>query len=68
MEVIMNSCMFNAILFELIAIAKLIGNIVLEFKEDTGENTIINDLSFWVLQGFAVVLLQLDKIIQLLGN
>lgn len=64
----MNSCMFNAILFELIAIAKLIGNIVLEFKEDNGEKTIINDLSFWVLQGFAVVLLQLDKIMRLLGN
>lgn len=68
MEVIMNSCMFYSILFELIAIIKLIGNIVSVFKEDTGEKTIINDLSFWVLQGFAVVLLQLDKIIQLLEN
>lgn len=64
----MNSCMFNAILFELIAIAKLIDNIVLEFKEGIREKTIMDNLSFWVLQGFAVVLLQLDKIIQLLGN
>lgn len=64
----MNSCMFNAILFELVAIAKLINNIVLEFKEDTREKTIMDDLFFWVLQGFAVTFIQLNDIIQLLGK
>lgn len=64
----MNSCMFNAILFELVAIAKLINNIVLEFKEDTREKTIVDDLFFWVLQGFAVTFIQLNNIIQLLGK
>lgn len=67
-EVNMNSCMFNAILFELVAIVKLINNIVLEFKEDTREKTIMDDLFFWVLQGFAVTLIQLNNIIQLLGK
>ena len=67
-EVNMNSCMFNAILFELVAIAKLINNIVLEFKEDTREKTIVDDLFFWVLQGFAVTFIQLNNIIQLLGK
>ena len=64
----MNICMFNAILFELVAIAKLINNIVLEFKEDTREKTIMDDLFFWVLQGFAVTFVQLNDIIQLLGK
>lgn len=64
----MNSCMFNAILFELVAIVKLINNIVLEFKEDTREKTIMDDLFFWVLQGFAVTFIQLNDIIQLLGK
>lgn len=64
----MNGCMFNAILFELVAIAKLINNIVLEFKEDTREKTIMDDLFFWVLQGFAAVFLQLGKILELLGK
>ena len=67
-EVNMNSCMFNAILFELVASAKLINNIVLEFKEDTREKTIMDDLFFWVLQGFAVTFVQLNDIIQLLGK
>ena len=64
----MNSCMFNAILFELVAIAKLINNIVLEFKEGTREKTIVDDLFFWVLQGFTVTFIQLNNIIQLLGK
>lgn len=64
----MNSCIFNAIFFELVAIAKLINNIVLEFKEDTREKTIMDDLFFWVLQGFAVTFVQLNDIIQLLGK
>lgn len=64
----MNSCMFNAILFEIVAVAKLINNIVLEFKEDTREKTIMDDLFFWVLQGFAVTFIQLNDIIQLLGK
>lgn len=64
----MNGCMFNAILFELVAIAKLINNIVLEFKEDTREKTIMDDLFFWVLHGFAVTFIQLNDIIQLLGK
>lgn len=67
-EVNMNSCMFNAILFEIVAVAKLINNIVLEFKEDTREKTIMDDLFFWVLQGFAVTFIQLNDIIQLLGK
>ena len=67
-EVNMNSCIFNAIFFELVAIAKLINNIVLEFKEDTREKTIMDDLFFWVLHGFSVTFVQLNDTIQLLGK
>lgn len=67
-EVNMNSCMFNVILFEFLAIAKLIDNIVLECKECTRKKTIVDDLFFWVLQGFAVTFIQLNDIIQLLGK
>lgn len=65
MEVNMNSCMIFFIIFEVMAILLYIEN---KFIKDTKEKNTMDDIFFWVAQGFAVVLFQLDKIIRLLGK
>lgn len=61
----MNSCMIFFIIFEVMAILLYIEN---KFIKDTKEKNTMDDIFFWVAQGFAVVLFQLDKIIRLLGK
>lgn len=61
----MNSCMIFFIIFEVMAILLYIEN---KFIKDTKEKNTMDDIFFWIAQGFAVVLFQLDKIIRLLGN
>lgn len=61
----MNSCIFFVIIFEVMAIIVWIEN---KYIKDDKEKGTIDDIFFWVAQGFAVVLFQLNKIIQLLGK
>lgn len=61
----MNSCMLFFIIFEVMAILLYIEN---KFIKDTKEKNTMDDIFFWIAQGFAVVFFQLDKIIRLLGN
>lgn len=39
-----------------------------KYIKDAKEKNTVDDIFFWVLQGFATVFLQLGKIIQLLGK
>ena len=39
-----------------------------KYTKDAKEKDTVDDIFFWVLQGFAAVFLQLGKIIQLLGK
>lgn len=64
-EVNMNSCIFFIILFEVMAVIVWIEN---KYTKDAKEKNTVDDIFFWVLQGFAAVFLQLGKIIQLLGK
>lgn len=64
-EVIMNSCIFFIIIFEVMAVIVWIEN---KYIKDAKEKDTVDDIFFWVLQGFAAVFLQLGKIIQLLGK
>jgi hypothetical protein len=64
-EVIMNSCILFYIIFEVVAIIVWIEN---KYIKDAKEKNTMDDIFFWVTQGFAIVLFQLNKIIQLLGE
>ena len=64
-EVIMNSCILFYIIFEVMAIIVWIEN---KYIKDAKEKNTMDDIFFWVTQGFAIVLFQLNKIIQLLGE
>ena len=64
-EVIMNGCILFYIIFEVVAIIVWIEN---KYIKDAKEKNTMNDIFFWVAQGFAIVLFQLNKIIQLLGE
>lgn len=61
----MNSCILFYIIFEVVAIIVWIEN---KYIKDAKEKNTMDDIFFWVVQGFAVVLFQLNKIIQLLGK
>lgn len=65
MEINMNSCILFYIIFEVVAIIVWIEN---KYIKDAKEKNTMDDIFFWVVQGFAVVLFQLNKIIQLLGK
>ena len=64
-EVIMNSCIFFIIIFEVMAVIVWIEN---KYIKDVKEKNTVDDILFWVLQGFAAVFLQLGKILQQLGK
>ena len=61
----MNSCMIFFIIFEVMAVVKVIE---ITFIEGTTEQNTMNDIFFWMAQGFAVTFIQLNNIIQLLGK
>lgn len=61
----MNSCILFYIIFEVVAIIVWIEN---KYIKDAKEKNTMDDIFFWVTQGFAIVLFQLNKIIQLLGE
>ena len=65
MEVIMNSCIFFIIIYEVMAVIVWIEN---KYVKDAKEKNTVDDIFFWVLQGFAAVFLQLGKIIKILGK
>lgn len=61
----MKSCIFFIIIYEVMAVIVWIEN---KYIKDAKEKNTVDDIFFWVLQGFATVFLQLGKIIQLLGK
>lgn len=61
----MKSCIFFIIIYEVMAVIVWIEN---KYIKDAKEKNTVDDIFFWVLQGFAAVFLQLGKIIQLLGK